>query len=561
MVKKLLSVFNREIAGIHQAALLLGLASIAAKILAILRDRLLAGYFGAGQTLDIYFAAFRIPDFLYTASLFLVAGAAVMPLFMQKERIGPNPAHNFISELITVFALTMILLAGLAFLFMPFLARLVAPGFSENNFSQMVALSRILLLSPILLGLSALISSVIQAHRRFFIYAISPILYNAGIIFGILVFYPIFGFSGLVWGVVLGASAHLLIQLPSLHSLGYWPKLTLSVNFRDILNVFYLSLPRSIGLEINQIILIVITAMASAIGAGSISVFQLSYNLYSIPLGVFGLSYSLAAFPALTRCFVDGKTDEFALNVISSIRHIIFWSLPSAILFIVLRAHIVRVILGAGVFGWTDTRLTAAALGIFSIAIVAQSVSILLVRAFYAAGRVAFPLLVDVFTAVIIIGLSFGMLELFEFSHSFQLFFNGLLRIEDLSQTSVLALVFAFSLGSVIDVILLWLGFVRIFRFSDGKLRQSAVKNILAGAALGAATYGLLRLTGGWFDLKTFFGVFFQGFLAGIGGIAAAAAVHWFLRNEELFEILDAFRRKFWSKPVIASEPRSASEG
>ncbi|MEK7598891.1 MAG: lipid II flippase MurJ [Patescibacteria group bacterium] len=561
MVKKLLAVFNREIAGVHQAAFLLGLASIAAKILAILRDRLLAGLFGAGQSLDIYFAAFRIPDFLYTASLLLVASAAVMPLLIQKERAGSEPARRFISELISVFALIMILSATIAFLFMPFLARLIAPGFSQDNFSQMVALSRILLLSPILLGLSALISSVIQAHRRFFIYAVSPVLYNAGIIFGILFFYPIIGFSGLVWGVVLGALAHILIQLPSLHSLGYWPKPALRVNFRDILNVFYLSLPRSIGLEINQIILIVITAMASALSAGSIAVFQLSYNLYSIPLGVIGLSYSLAAFPALARSFADGKTGEFEVNVNSSIRHIIFWSTPAAILFIVLRAHIVRVVLGAGAFGWADTRLTAAALGIFSVAIVAQSVSILLVRAFYAAGRVAFPLLVDVFTAGVIIGFSYGFLKLFEISRSFQLFFNAFLRVEDLSQTSVLILVFAFSLGSVLDVFLLWLGFVRIFRFSDGKLRKSAFKNALAGAALGASTYGLLRLTGVWFDLKTFGSVFFHGFLAGTGGIAAAAAVHWFLRNEELFEILDALRRKFWSRPVIASEPQSASQG
>jgi putative peptidoglycan lipid II flippase len=561
VVKKLLAVFNREIAGVHQAALLLGLTSIVAKILAILRDRLLAGLFGAGKILDIYFAAFRIPDFLYTVSLLLVASAAVMPLLIQRERDGFQQARRFISELITIFALTMAILAAIAFLFMPFLAKLVAPGFSEDNFLEMVRLARILLLSPILLGLSALISSVIQAHRRFFIYAVSPILYNIGIIFGILFFYPIIGFSGLVWGVILGALAHLLIQLPSLGSLGYRPWLTLRLNFRDILNVFYLSLPRSVGLEINQIILIVMTAMASALGSGSIAIFQLSYNLYSIPLGVIGLSYSLAAFPALTRSFVNGKTEEFAANVDSSIRHIIFWSTPFAILFIVLRAHIIRVILGVGAFGWADTRLTAAALGIFSFAIVAQSVSILLVRAFYAAGRVAFPLLVDVFTAIVIIGSSYGFLKLFEFNRSFQLFFKGLLRVEDLSQTSVLILVFAFSLGSVLDVLLLWLGFVRIFRFLDGKIWKSAAKNALAGAALGTATYGLLHLTGSWFDLKTFFGVFFHGFTAGIGGIAAGLIVHKIFHNEELFEILEALRRKFWSRPVAASEPQSASQG
>lgn len=561
MVNRLLAIFNREITGVHQAALLLGVSSLAAKVLALLRDRLLAGTFGAGETLDIYFASFRVPDFIYTLSLLIATSAAVIPVFMQREKKNPEEARRFISELTSVFALVIILLIIAAFWLTPFLAKFIAPGFSEDGLSSLILLSRILLLSPLLLGLSALVSSVIQSYRRFFIYALSPILYNAGIISGILFFYPLMGLSGLVWGVVLGAALHLFVQLPSLYALNYLPRLTLRVYWKDIFDVFRLSLPRSVSLEISQIILIAITALASAIGAGSITIFQLSHNLYSIPLSVIGLSYSLAAFPVLARSFVDGKAGEFSANVVSAVRHIIFWGTPAVVLFIILRAHMVRVILGAGAFSWVDTRLTAAALGIFSIAILAQSIATLLVRAFYAAGRAFWPLAANILSGAVVIGFSYGLIKLFEADHPLKLYFNSILRVEDLPQTSVLVLVFAFSLGAVINVVLLWAGLVRIFRFIDGELRVSLAENALAGVILGAAAYGILQMTDSFFNLQTFWGVLGHGFLAGFGGLIAGGVVHWLRKNAELFEVIQAIRLKFWKTPVIAPEPSSASEG
>ncbi|MEK7566931.1 MAG: lipid II flippase MurJ [Patescibacteria group bacterium] len=561
MVGKILSSFNRETSGVYQAALLIGLSSILAKLLALYRDRLLAGSFGAGEMLDIYFAAFRVPDFLYSVSLIIATNVAIMPILMRKENQGHDEVRTFISQISSLFILAVGATILAAFFLMPYIASLIAPGFSAVSLDKLVVLSRILLLSPLLLGFSALVSGVLQIHNRFFIYALSPILYNAGIISGILFFYPKMGLSGLAWGVILGALLHFLIQVPSLITLGVFPTPTFRIFSRDIFEVFKFSLPRSMGLGFNQIVLIALTAIASAIGAGSIAIFQLAYNLFGIPLGVIGLSYSVAAFPAMARSFVDGKKEEFVEGVVSSLRHIIFWSLPFVVFFIVLRAHIVRVILGAGFFSWADTRLTAAALGLFSVSILAQGIVLLLVRAFYAAGRTALPLVVNAISSLITIAMAFGALYVFEMNTSLRLFEKSLLRVEDLAQTSVLVLAISFSVGNVINAVLLWLGFNRSFKTLDGTLLRSTLQNAAAALILGGVSYGVLRLTDEFFNLQTFLGVFFHGVSAATAGLFLALIYLWFSGNREMRDIAAVFRHKFWKSEAIAPEPRSAVEG
>ena len=561
MVEKILASFNKEISGVHQAALLIGVSSILAKILALYRDRLLAGTFGAGETLDIYFAAFRVPDFLYFVSLILATSVAILPIFMHKESRGHESVRSFMSQISSLFLVFMAAIIAVVFFLMPVLAPLVAPGFSLAALGKLTMLSRVLLLSPLLLGFSMLVSNILQAHNRFFVYALSPVLYNFGIISGILFFYPLMGFSGLAWGVILGAFLHFLVQVPSLVSLGLFPRPTFRLFNRDIVEVLKFSIPRSVGLGFNQLVLIALTAIASAIGAGSIAVFQFAYNLFGIPLGIVGLSYSVATFPAMTRSFIDGKIDEFVSGVVSSLRHIIFWSLPFVALFIVLRAHIVRVILGVGAFSWADTRLTAAALGLFSVSILAQGIVLLLVRAFYAAGRTMFPLVANAISGLATIAMAMVVLYVFETQESLRIFGKYILRVEDLTQTSVLMLALSFSVGSVINAVLLWFGFNRTFKTLDGELSRSVLQNATAVLLLGGISYGSLKLTAGFFDLQTFVGIFMHGMVAAVLGLSFSALYLWFSGNREMHDIAQAVRHKFWKSEAIAPEPRSAIEG
>jgi len=551
---------NKETNGLHQAAFLLASASVGAKILAVLRDRLLASSFGAGKVLDIYYASFRLPDLLYVFSLFLVSVTALIPIFL-KKREQSRKGKNLINSVFSVFFASMILSVFVAFILMPFLTPLIAPGFSAEDNDTLVKFSRILLLSPLLLGLSNLVSSVIQSFRRFFAYALSGVLYNAGIIFGLLVLYPKFGLTGIVWGVVLGAALHFLIQVPSLIQLGYFPRLTLNISFFEIKQIIKLSFPRTLGLTLNQLVMVAITAMASFLTAGSIAVFNLASNLQSIPLGVVALSYSVAAFPSLAKNFIKKEKDKFLSSVISGFRHILFWLLPITILFIVLRAQIVRVVLGAGAFTWADTRLTAAALSLFAFSLFAQGLILLLVRAFYAAGKTKLPLMINIVSSFFIVIFSVVSLYLFENFVSLSSLFERFLRVEGVLGVSVLVLPLAFSLGSILNFILLFLFFEREFGKVGVVIKKSVLEILGASVLVGVVAYLSLVGFSFIFDLNTFLGVFAQGLLSGLFAIVVGFFLFKFLKNRELRELVFSLRKKFGKKMLIKSTlPLGGSE-
>jgi len=378
MVRRFLNFFQRELIGLHEAAFILGFSALLSQLLALLRDRLLAGSFGAGQALDIYYAAFRVPDLLYVSLGSFVSVTVVLPFLLKHLEAGRRQlAENLLADLLSHFLGFMLLATVGAYFLMPYLLAFVVPGFTVAERLELLPLARILLLSPLLLGLSNLFANITQSSRKFFLYALSPVLYNLGIIFGIIFLYPRWGLAGLVWGVVLGAFFHLAIQWPVL----YRGPVTLcfpmiwrrsGVEWRKI---FLLSWPRTLTLSANQFVTMVLMALASYLTVGSIAVFNFSYHLQATIVAIIGVSYSVAAFPTLVRLFSNGDRRPFIRQMTVTIRHIIFWSLPALTLAIVLRAQIVRVILGTGKFNWDDTRLTAAALAVFLISVTAQSLA------------------------------------------------------------------------------------------------------------------------------------------------------------------------------------------
>src|SRR3989344_1779466 len=157
-----------------------------------------------------------------------------------------------------------------------------------------------------------------------------------------------------------------------------------------------ISIPRTLTLSMNQLAFVGLTVLAAALSEGSIAVFMFAFNLMSVPLVVIGASYSVAAFPTLASALSKGRVSEFIEYVATAARYVLFWSLPAVALIVVLRAHIVRVVLGSGSFDWTDTRLTAAVFAILILSLAAQGLSLLLTRAYYAAGRTFVPFFISV---------------------------------------------------------------------------------------------------------------------------------------------------------------------
>ncbi len=556
MVQKLWHFLDRELGGLHQAALFLALSAVASKFLALLRDRFLASAFGAGKTLDIYYASFILPDYLYTFLLFIVSSSALIPIFLEKIKKSQDEGRSFLNEVLTVyFAITLFLIAIMFFL-IPYLTPLVAPGFSSADKNQVINLSRILLLSPFLLGLSNLISSVVQSFRRFFIYALAPIFYNIGIILGVLVFYRWFGLKGIVAGVVVGAFLHFFIQVPSLLRANFLPRFTSVIRKAEIKKIINLSFPRALGLAFNQFVLTIITALASTLGAGSIAVFNLSVNLQTIPLTIIGMSYGTAAFPTLARFHISHEKEKFLEHVVIAIRHIIFWSFPITALFIVLRAQIVRVILGAGAFTWADTRLTAASLALLSLAIAGQGLIFLFVRAFYAAGRTKAPLLINLFLSLFTVAGAYFFLWIFKNFENVRYFFGHLMRVGDMAGIEMISLPLIFSLGAILNTLALWIFFQKEFGPITKILKKTLMEISLASLAIGLTAYLFLIPFSYVFNTRTFIGIFSQGFFAGLAGIGAGIAILKFLKNAELEETIFALKTRIRKRtPVIAPEP------
>ncbi len=554
MVERILNWLGRELNGLHQAALLLGLSSLASQFLALIRDRLLASKFGAGQELDVYYAAFRLPDLVYVSIASFVSVTVLIPLllnFLEKDR---PQARQFLSQVFTAFIVVMIVVSFLLLIFAPFLTKVVAPGFSASQQADLTTLTRIMLLSPFLLGLSNLLGAVTQSLRKFFIYALSPLLYNIGIIVGILWFYPRLGLPGLAWGVILGASLHLAIQLPTIIKSGLTPYLNFRPAWSELRRVVVISLPRTLALSANQLSLLLLIAFASFLGAGSVAIFNLSMNLHSVPLAVIGVSYSVAAFPTLAQLFSRGEVDRFLVQITVALRHIIFWAIPATALLIVLRAQIVRVILGAGNFGWSNTRLTAAALALFALALVGQSIILLLARGYYACGRTRAPLVINILSAILIAVLALFLLFLFKHNLFWRELIERLLRVENLSGTAILMLPLSFSLGVTFNAILLWRFFQRDFGHFGPEVSRSVSQSIISSLVAGIVSYQTLTWLVVWFDQNTFLGIFLQGLIAGALGLSVLFLTLKYFNNQELAEIGSSLKRKFWRVRVIAPE-------
>ncbi|HSE56910.1 MAG TPA: murein biosynthesis integral membrane protein MurJ [Candidatus Paceibacterota bacterium] len=549
----------------NQGALLLALFSICSQVLGLVRDRALAHYFGPSETLDVYYAAFRIPDFLYNSFASLVAVTALLPLlagYLKSHRGDDARAHfrDFSHSLFTVFITAMVVVCGGAFLLMKPLSFVVAPGFTEAQRELFMTLSRILLLSPIFLGLSNLFGSFSQAQKKFYAFALAPVFYNACILVGIFLIRPTVGITGVVIGAILGTVVHMSLQLPTLFRLGIYPALTLRPDFSFILKVCRTSISRTVSLSLSSITILVMGALASLLAAGSVSIFNFSYNIQTTPFYIVGISYAVAAFPILSRFYAEEKRKEFLEVIYKAAKNIFFFSIPLSLLFIVLRAQIVRVLLGSGQFSWNDTRLVAASLALFSLSIAAQSMVLLLSRSFYAMGDTKTPLRLNSVSVLITGSVAALLLWLYNSSLSFQYFAESLLRLDGIVGSAVIVLPLSFSIGQIINACLLWGVFTKRWKkLGTGveDLRRMLLHICAAGILGAGVAYLALQVLSYATRPDTLLGIFIQGLLAGILGAAAYLGVIRLLDHNELKNMVIVITSKFWKqRPVAPEQPK-----
>ena len=535
MVRQIYERIAAPVRGLHQAAYLLATLTLASQALALLRDRTFANVFGAGQVLDLYYAAFRVPDLVFALIASLVSAYVLIPRITGMDR---EETRRLLSESATfLFGVGGIICIVLA-VFMPqFLAFLYPSLISSPYQTEFILLARLLLLQPILLGLSGVLGSVTQVHRRFILFAISPVLYNLGIIFGTVFFYPRWGLTGIGFGVIIGAIAHLAVNLPVILEAGVFPRFRWP-RFALMMPVIRDSVPRSLALGMGSVTALFLTAFASRIGTGAVSVFTFASNLEAVPLGLIGASYAVAAFPALSEASAIERRDEFTRILSASARHIILWSIVALGLIAVLRAHLVRVILGTGAFDWNATRLTAALLVVLAVGLVAQGLILLFSRALYAARQSWRPLIYQIAGGALTVFLAVAFLA--TPSAGLPSFLAAFLKVGDVPGNTILLVALAATLGQIFLVILSLFALRSVAPGLGRTLMRPLVDGSVAALAGGVAAYITLVLEGGIAPLTTLMSVFIQGLVAGIVGITFAALALFLVENEEFRIVVGA---------------------
>lgn len=547
LVRGGLQFLTDEVRGLQSAVYVLAAFAFLSSLLALARDRLLANAFGAGTELDLYYAAFRIPDFIFVALGALVSVYILIPELSRRDDASQK---SYIDTIVAGFSILAVFIGVVAALLAPRILSALFPQFADSGLlPTLVTLTRIMLLQPILLGLSNIFAAITQTRYRYTLYAASPVFYNLGIILGVVAFYPLWGLPGLAWGVVLGAALHAGIQIPSIVRDGFFHSFPRLSEPRALLRTVSISVPRALALSMNQITFIGLTALAATLASGSIAIFMFAYNLQAVPLAIIGASYSVAAFPTLALALSNGRRDEFISHIATAARHVLFWSLPATALIIVLRAHIVRVVLGSGAFDWTDTRLTAAAFALLSISLVCQGLMLLLVRGYYAAGRTFMPLLVSSLIALGTVGLGWGFIRVFE-DPAILSFVQSLLRVEDIPGSNILSLAFAYTIATVIGTIFLAIHFERRFAGFFAQIKRSLAESMVAAFAGGVAAYVALVFIGPLTLSSTLLSVFIRGFAAGGLGIIVSGLAYALLKNPEYTETVVAVRARLWRGTV-----------
>ena len=554
MVQRFLGLMYKEVRGLHQAAYILALFAFGSQLLAIVRDRLLAHVFGAGQALDLYYSAFRIPDFLFVLFASVVSVYVLLPFINRASSSDLSvKANDILSQIFTLFVGLFTVSALFLAVTAPWYVDTLFPGF-YGQYETLTILLRILLVQAFLLGVSNLCGVVTQASNRFILFAVSPILYNFGIILGLIVLYPLFGLPGLVVGVVIGAFLHLGIQVPFVLRSSYSFSLTRNFDWKLIASILKVAIPRGFTLSVNQFVLLIFTGVATTMAVGSVAVFQFAFNLQSVPLAIIGMSYSVAAFPTLSRLLAEGKQTEFNAQLITALRHIIFWSVPAVFLIIVLRAQIVRVLLGSGAFDWGDTRLTAAVLAVFVVSLVAQAILLLLIRAFYAGGRTVLPLLVATFSGIVGIISALSLVRIYEESSAFAILVAQAFRLEAQTGSEVLVLALAFVIMQSTQLIILGMVSRNVLGVRYRPLVSLTAKAALAGLGGALAAYVTLNFVVVGINQNTFVGIALQGMSAGIVGLVMTGLLYRLLRAPEINEIYRSFRVKIFKTDVLAEQ-------
>lgn len=553
--KRITRLFDSHTQNIATAAMVLGAATLASSLLGVVRQRLLIGQFGVGNSLDAYFAAFQIPNFAYNLLISATLSVAFIPVFCEYLNKDKDEAWRIANS---VLNLTAIVMGALAFIFFwgaPYFVKLISPGFLGDKYTLTVNLTRILMLSPLLFSISSIFSSILNSFRSFLLVALAPLLYNLAIILGIIFLAPTFGIYGVVVAVIAGALFHILIQVPGAIKFGFKWQRIVELKNKGVREIIKLVLPRILAIDTSPISQIVGTFVGSTLTVGSVAIFNLVYNIESLPVSIFAVSFVVSVFPSLSSALAKHDFEGFKKDFSYTARQIIFFLIPLTILTIVFRAQAIRLIMGTKNLNWEETRLAAGALAIFAVSFIFQGLTPLFSRAFFALKNTTTPLVISLTSILVNVSGTYFFLQLLTGNTAFGQMIRALLKLNDIPDLKVLALPLGFSLASLFNAGALFAILRSKFNYVDidtSKIGTAFIKYLGAGLVSGVIGYSGLYFIDPYINEHTFLGIFIQLAFATILALAAFTAVALFFKSEEMISLIDAMRRKI-SKSVVVT--------
>ena len=509
---------------VGRASLFMIVTLILSRLLGWLRLSVIGAKFGESPQLDAFWAAFRIPDTLFNL---LVAGAlasAFIPVFsgyLAKER--EDEAWRVASSVLNAIVILLVAISALLWFLAPWIQPALAPFSDPAQRELSVRLARIMLLSPIFMGLSALFTGILNSYRQFLSGATAPLVYNFLIILFAFFAAPFLGIEALAWGTVAGALMMWLVQVPELTFRRTRYKLALDLGHPGVREIVRLTVPRTLALGAVQLIFIVDTFLASKMPEGSLTALIYAFQLMQLPLGVFSIAISAAVFPTLSQYAAQGLQARMRELLQTAMRWILFLTLPTVVMMIVLRRPIVNLLFQYGQFGPSAREATQEAFLFYSLGLAGHALIQILARAYYASKDTRTPLALTL--------VSIGT--------------NVVLSVVLAPMYGINGLALANSIATLAEAALFLVLLAPRARLRIGGLGTSSLKVIAASLLMGIAMFAFIRATNITVDLQqTKLGLLLQTAVAvAVGGLAyiGAATV---LRVSELAEITAAVRAR-----------------
>ncbi len=543
-MKRVWGIFSKKQLSVGSAAIVLVSMVFASRVMGLIRDRLLSARF-APDELGVYFAAFRIPNLLFELLIMGALTSAFIPVFTKYLSHGEEDnGWKMTSTLINVTLILLTILSVPMLVWTHALSRLMAPGFSPEQINEMASFTRFMIMFQVLpLLVGSFFTGLLQSYHLFIIPAVAPVVYNIGIIIGILVLSPSMGLYGAVLGVGIGAVLFLVIQLPLLVQTGYRHRLTIDLSHKGVREVVRLIGPRTLGLAVSQIDLTVDLMLASLLGARMVTIFNFAQHLQQLPVGLFGASIAQAALPTLSIASVKDDGEQFKKTIIRAVHQMLFFVLPASVFFIVLRIPVVRLVFGASRFDWQATVLTGMTLSAFSLSLFAQSLVHILARGFYAMYDTKTPVGISVISIILNTVLSIVFVQYLHWP--------------------VWSLGLSTSIASIVNATLLFVLLDRrVGSFPRWELLGPPLKMALASILAGIAIYIPLKLLDQLvFDTTRTVGLLLLTGIAGAAGLLVYFVLSWLFNVGEVSSFFALIKRVRRAAPVLLEPAQEVVNG